>query len=1201
MAASTKESQPVWSVGRRSMTVAERRVDNVVPLPTILGQGLVVHIHDDKMAESPTWDSEKGWRHTGYHVVSSARVSNPAKGADNRRMERSPERPAAQSLPAARHNGYLVTSDPVTQERLTYYHSDAHGVRAEHVTGRRQQSLPSSRPRGEARHRHALSAPSRKHRTHSQPPGGPLPQINNLMARSRGQTGDTTHVVTTNFAGISTRDQEANQQKSNKFASNWAQVRAENHLDVNTSPKTSPRHGVPEDKSRDKSPDVTSDHKKQGTSPDRTRAKGGHQQNKQEFAFHAKLRDKENIRPENSTQKKETSSNSVLKTQQKDKERRREDKEKLTIRFVTPEDGREQNRPDTDVTDHTDVTEDSGHSSPHTKRRKPAWNNRFVKAQPHHRQPTVTSWKRYEAELTHVPELTSTDQVYKTYTGRSKRELRDEDLGEWGDPSRRDPSSGDPGRPTTKGSSKGDRREGEERKEKEEYVLTRNEAKTYLHLQNVYGCDAYRRQRKECFFKRLTDAQLQELKLQAEDKRRNQRKREESKRMQKRQLSYVRRKFRREQLHRFRTQYVTSRVLEYERGDRDQYGLPAEWDDEEEGEGEGGESGGYGDESSRETTTDDPESQTRSPHTPGHTGKETKLDVNDATESGTQDIMQDTSTQRESTNQKNRADEKKSGGLQSDKQTTETTAQDPKAKTKVATQKASSKATDSSRKGADKKGVSDGASAKLTDTRGEIAKPGAKGDSIAADTKSVPTQDTIKSSPTERHTSVGHKTTVQRSRGGEDGPVQTSLNSRAADEKTTRDDVGAKHTQLSNTGDSATKNNVVNAQAAGLPHTKTQTVKEEPSSQQTKGDTEKGTRTSTKNKTKTNGNTQNRQNKPATTANKSDTKAVTQMTNKQISGKTGNNPPLPSVNDPQTATNKANGKSGSNSNTVNPKLDETVAKKETAHEVESTKREVNTTPSEINTKSEQTRGADSDSPRKATTMTKDSRGRYITTTRNFGPRDPSPPIKQHTEAGQSAHSPQDSNNQTSRSNKPAQHTAHTTTQSKHTHDKTQANRQSDSRGRKQKVAHAQSKTEAEQKKQLERKFGKMFEVSTGPSWTRSSKQPKMEGIDTVMVKVTDSKGEPVTKHDGRTKMKKREVKDVVKEAQRLTVPEPDSPRRENAKGGKQAESSRMIRTASVDTLDFDDDDDEEQEDVFERVRRKYNLQIDSDDDDISRT
>lgn len=42
------------------------------------------------------------------------------------------------------------------------------------------------------------------------------------------------------------------------------------------------------------------------------------------------------------------------------------------------------------------------------------------------------------------------------------------------------------------------------------------------------------------------------------------------------------------------------------------------------------------------------------------------------------------------------------------------------------------------------------------------------------------------------------------------------------------------------------------------------------------------------------------------------------------------------------------------------------------------------------------------------------------------------------------------------------------------------------------------------------------------------------------------------------------------------------------------------RPASADTLDFDDDDDndEDDEDLFELVRRKYNLQIDSDEDDV---
>lgn len=52
-----------------------------------------------------------------------------------------------------------------------------------------------SRAGHEERGRQANSAPSRKQRAHSH--GAPLPKINTLVARSRGPSGETNHIVTT--------------------------------------------------------------------------------------------------------------------------------------------------------------------------------------------------------------------------------------------------------------------------------------------------------------------------------------------------------------------------------------------------------------------------------------------------------------------------------------------------------------------------------------------------------------------------------------------------------------------------------------------------------------------------------------------------------------------------------------------------------------------------------------------------------------------------------------------------------------------------------------------------------------------------------------------------------------------------------------------------------------------------------------------
>ena len=70
--------------------------------------------------------------------------------SDFRRADPPPEHRQTQSLPLPRHNGYLVTSEPVTHDRMTYYHSDTHGgpLKADNPPTRRQKSLPSRRPRG---------------------------------------------------------------------------------------------------------------------------------------------------------------------------------------------------------------------------------------------------------------------------------------------------------------------------------------------------------------------------------------------------------------------------------------------------------------------------------------------------------------------------------------------------------------------------------------------------------------------------------------------------------------------------------------------------------------------------------------------------------------------------------------------------------------------------------------------------------------------------------------------------------------------------------------------------------------------------------------------------------------------------------------------------------------------------------------------
>ena len=112
-------------------------------------------------------------------------------------------------------------------------------------------------------------------------------------------------------------------------------------LPVASTEASSPRPGGEnEDKSRDKpttDKSVASKRQPQGTSPDRNHPKGDNQRGRPDFSFHSSSsRDKENVSPGNSTQKKETSPApaSVKTTQPLVKKKSGEEKEKHTIRFV---------------------------------------------------------------------------------------------------------------------------------------------------------------------------------------------------------------------------------------------------------------------------------------------------------------------------------------------------------------------------------------------------------------------------------------------------------------------------------------------------------------------------------------------------------------------------------------------------------------------------------------------------------------------------------------------------------------------------------------------------------------------------------------------------------------------------------------------------------------------------------------------------
>ncbi|XP_076105206.1 uncharacterized protein LOC143073502 isoform X1 [Mytilus galloprovincialis] len=125
-----------------------------------------------------------------------------------------------------------------------------------------------------------------------------------------------------------------------------------------------------------------------------------------------------------------------------------------------------------------------------------------------------------------------------------------------------------------------------------------------------------------------------------------------------------------------------------------------------------------------------------------------------------------------------------------------------------------------------------------------------------------------------------------------------------------------------------------------------------------------------------------------------------------------------------------------------------------------------------------------------------------------------------------------------------------------------------------------------------KKFNKIFDVNKGQGLGRRPKTPKMEGIDTVVLEETDKKDierQPTRiQGSGNTKERKRMVKEVIKAAEKqLEVNKKETRKLSNV--AKKEES----QTPSMKDLDLDDDsDDDDMDDIFEKARRKYDLDVD---------
>ena len=111
------------------------------------------------------------------------------------------------------------------------------------------------------------------------------------------------------------------------------------------------------------------------------------------------------------------------------------------------------------------------------------------------------------------------------------------------------------------------------------HVLTSHEATVYRRIQRVYGKGGRSKRRQTEFYDKLELLQLDEWRRQRRQEQTRAKKQRERKRKQQTQLLRLRTKFEREQVRRFRSQYVSSKVVAHEWTTRHVYGLPEDLDD----------------------------------------------------------------------------------------------------------------------------------------------------------------------------------------------------------------------------------------------------------------------------------------------------------------------------------------------------------------------------------------------------------------------------------------------------------------------------------------------------------------------------------------------------------------------------------------------------------------------------------------------
>ncbi|XP_050396838.1 uncharacterized protein LOC126815312 [Patella vulgata] len=188
----------------------------------------------------------------------------------------------------------------------------------------------------------------------------------------------------------------------------------------------------------------------------------------------------------------------------------------------------------------------------------------------------VETKAKQREELTFKPNINQSDHMFTVYTGLTKQDIRNNKLNleQSVDSEKVDTSGVTPSvtaSPPVSSVSPG---------HKKEYILTRREAKAYINMHTAYNNADTKKQRKAKLIDRLSEAQLAYIKQHNEMLKLKEKQKQESKIRQQKQLSYLRRKFEKDQWRRFRSQYVTNKIVEHELMNRNEYGLPQELDED---------------------------------------------------------------------------------------------------------------------------------------------------------------------------------------------------------------------------------------------------------------------------------------------------------------------------------------------------------------------------------------------------------------------------------------------------------------------------------------------------------------------------------------------------------------------------------------------------------------------------------------------